>query len=261
MTGEKKKIIKMNALEKDLLIIINKGKTPNWFSAAHNISSREIAYSVERLAEAGYIERVILGSDEYALTSKGYEKIKKDLNKKFKLIEDEKEQKKEVQKSSNENSMTYIDGDKNQVMKLNTKTLIKPVQINIEETPKTESILDKILEEKNRKRQTLQSTKTTNTNIQKITPIKKEEIVIKKTIETREQSNEKCELCKGKFSNSVSDSKNRVYGHCFCGASYHEECYNTIITTDQKCFRCGRKIKEINDKAVEAVKDIKDVFG
>ena len=253
--AERKKVIKLSSLEKDLLLLISKGKNPNWFAAAHNISTRTINYSVERLTTAGIIERIVLSGDDYALTEVGYERLKKAF-KNFKLIDEETKptEKKELLPAKPENTMTYIDGDKNQIIKMNTKNIIKPVQINNEENQKPESILDKVLEEKNNRRQ---QTRTTST-MQKAIPIRREIIQTKKI--EQPESTEKCELCKGKFSTSVSDVKNRMYGHCFCGASYHEECYNTIITTDQKCFRCSRKLKEINDKAVEAVKDIKEVF-
>lgn len=253
MTNTKKPSAEtVKGLEKDLLIIINKGKTPNWFAAAHNISSRVVNYCVEKLTTKGLIERMDLASDEYSLTEKGYEKIKRTLKSKFKLIEDEiPKQTKEIAIQKPETkSYSYIDGDKNQIMKFNQTTKIH----SIAEPLKNESILEKVLEEKNRKRQVQQPKPQT---ITKNSTIKEEPI--KKTENT--QQVEKCDLCKGKFSNSVSDSKNRVYGHCFCGASYHEDCYNAIITGEQKCFRCGRKIKQINDKAEDAVKDIKEVFG
>ncbi|VVB70569.1 Uncharacterised protein [uncultured archaeon] len=250
MTATKKPSVKpIKGLEKDLLIVISKGKTPNWFAAAHNVSTREVNYCVEKLTSKGLIERMDIASDEYALTEKGYEKIKRALKDKFKLIEDETPKQLPIQKPE-ANSPSYIDGDKNQLVKFNST-----IKTSNPEPARTESILEKILEEKNRKRQAQQQAKPQM--IQKVQqPVKQEEP--KKIIEP--QNVEKCDLCKGKFSNSVSDPKNRIYGHCFCGASYHEDCYNAIISGNQKCFRCGRKLKQISDKASEAVKDIKDVF-
>ena len=75
-------------------------------------------------------------------------------------------------------------------------------------------------------------------------------------------STEICELCRDKFSISVKPSENNPkYGHCFCGAAYHRDCYEGILQTDSRCVKCGRKLVLAMDlKAEEAVKEIQDAF-
>ncbi len=72
---------------------------------------------------------------------------------------------------------------------------------------------------------------------------------------------EKCELCKGPFSLSVSNKSGAKYGHCFCGAAYHKDCYEAIMAGDKRCVRCGRKLELYLDKESEAaVRSIRDAF-
>lgn len=78
---------------------------------------------------------------------------------------------------------------------------------------------------------------------------------------SRKKESDACELCKAGFSLSVNKKSNPKYGHCFCGAAYHKDCYETLSSDNGKCARCGRKLELILDKrGEEAVKGIKDVF-
>lgn len=78
---------------------------------------------------------------------------------------------------------------------------------------------------------------------------------------SRKKESEACELCKAGFSLSVNKKSNPKYGHCFCGAAYHKDCYETLSSDNGTCARCGRKLELILDKrSEEAVKGIKDVF-
>jgi len=71
---------------------------------------------------------------------------------------------------------------------------------------------------------------------------------------------EACELCKTKFKLAVAGG-NPKYGHCFCGAAYHKDCYETLVDNGGKCVRCGKKLKlELSKQSEEAVKEIKEVF-
>ncbi|MFH0972151.1 MAG: hypothetical protein V1835_06315 [Candidatus Micrarchaeota archaeon] len=76
-----------------------------------------------------------------------------------------------------------------------------------------------------------------------------------------EASGEKCELCKTGFLISVKAGEhNPKYGHCFCGAPYHKDCYEGITAGDGKCVKCGRKMAAGSDfKMEEAFKQIRDI--
>ncbi len=76
-----------------------------------------------------------------------------------------------------------------------------------------------------------------------------------------EEKGEKCELCKTGFLISVkADEHNPKYGHCFCGAPYHKDCYEGIVAGDGKCIKCGRKLGSGSDfKMEEAFKQIRDI--
>jgi len=72
---------------------------------------------------------------------------------------------------------------------------------------------------------------------------------------------EVCELCKAKFSLAVSGKGPAKFGHCFCGAAYHKDCYEAVMGGDKHCVRCGRKLELYLDKeSEEAVHSIRDVF-
>ena len=72
---------------------------------------------------------------------------------------------------------------------------------------------------------------------------------------------EVCELCKAKFKLNVKNSEQSKYGHCFCGAAFHKDCYESLSENGGQCVRCGRKLKLMfGKKAEDAVKGIKDAF-
>ena len=72
---------------------------------------------------------------------------------------------------------------------------------------------------------------------------------------------EVCELCKGKFSLSVNGKSNPKFGHCFCGAAYHKDCYEALIGSTKNCVRCGKTLKlYLNKDSEEAVRTIRSVF-
>ncbi len=71
---------------------------------------------------------------------------------------------------------------------------------------------------------------------------------------------EACELCKTNFKLAVAGG-NPKYGHCFCGAAYHKDCYESLADNGGKCVRCGKKLKlELSKQSEEAVKEIKELF-
>ncbi len=71
-----------------------------------------------------------------------------------------------------------------------------------------------------------------------------------------------CELCKSDFKLSVSQPELAKYGHCFCGAAYHKDCYDSLLNDSARCVRCGKKLLLIIDKqSREVINKIKDVFG
>lgn len=71
---------------------------------------------------------------------------------------------------------------------------------------------------------------------------------------------ENCELCKDAFSLAVNGG-NPKFGHCFCGAAYHRDCYGAMMDGDSRCLRCGRELElEMDRKSVEALKQLKDAF-
>ncbi len=75
------------------------------------------------------------------------------------------------------------------------------------------------------------------------------------------EGKEACELCKAKFKLNVKNTEQAKYGHCFCGASFHKDCYESLLDNGGSCVRCGRKLKLMFDKKTEdAVKGIKNVF-
>ncbi|MFQ5405580.1 MAG: hypothetical protein ACE5DI_00270 [Candidatus Micrarchaeia archaeon] len=71
-----------------------------------------------------------------------------------------------------------------------------------------------------------------------------------------------CELCKAPFKLSVNASESRPkYGHCFCGAAYHKDCYESLAHENSQCIRCGKNLKiSLDKKSEEAVKTIKKLF-
>ncbi len=72
---------------------------------------------------------------------------------------------------------------------------------------------------------------------------------------------EVCDLCKSPFKLAISDPQLAKYGHCFCGAAYHKECYDTLLADSAQCVRCGKKLFLIIDKqSREVINKIKDVF-
>ena len=71
---------------------------------------------------------------------------------------------------------------------------------------------------------------------------------------------EKCELCKAPFKMAVR-SGNPKYGHCFCGAAYHKDCYESVLSGNGRCVRCGKRMDLILDKqSEEALKRIRGLF-
>ncbi|MFA4946009.1 MAG: hypothetical protein WC607_00500 [Candidatus Micrarchaeia archaeon] len=72
---------------------------------------------------------------------------------------------------------------------------------------------------------------------------------------------EVCELCKGRFALAVKGKGHPKFGHCFCGAAYHKDCYEALINDTKKCVRCGRKLELYLDRrSEEAVHAIRGVF-
>ena len=70
-----------------------------------------------------------------------------------------------------------------------------------------------------------------------------------------------CDLCKSDFKLAVSNPELAKYGHCFCGAAYHKECYDSLLADSSHCIRCGKKLFLIIDKqSRDAIKGIRDVF-
>lgn len=72
-----------------------------------------------------------------------------------------------------------------------------------------------------------------------------------------------CELCRAPFKLSANPAENNPkYGNCFCGASYHKDCYESLAhSSDGACVRCGKKLRVQMDRASEdAVKAIKKLF-
>lgn len=69
-----------------------------------------------------------------------------------------------------------------------------------------------------------------------------------------------CELCKDEFRLAVKNPLPK-YGHCFCGAAYHKDCYEGILDADGRCVRCGRKLDVALEKeTADAMKKIRSVF-
>lgn len=83
----------------------------------------------------------------------------------------------------------------------------------------------------------------------------------KQTDSTQQQSNEKCELCKSDFKLSTGKENNPKYGHCFCGAAYHKDCFESIMDSTGKCARCGKLLEiKLNKESEEAVSKLKKLF-
>jgi len=71
-----------------------------------------------------------------------------------------------------------------------------------------------------------------------------------------------CELCQAPFHLSVNTLENNPkYGYCFCGASYHKDCYEHLVNSRSSCVRCGKKLQIRMDRASEdAVRAVKKLF-
>jgi hypothetical protein len=80
-------------------------------------------------------------------------------------------------------------------------------------------------------------------------------------VKRNNQPVDSCELCKEEFRLSVGSGSNAKYGHCFCGAAYHKDCYEGILGADGRCVRCGRKLDLVMQKETrDEMKKIKSVF-
>ncbi|MEW5955376.1 MAG: hypothetical protein AB1626_02445 [Candidatus Micrarchaeota archaeon] len=77
-----------------------------------------------------------------------------------------------------------------------------------------------------------------------------------------EKENEVCELCKADFKLSLNPQENNpIYGHCFCGAAYHQDCYESLAQNSGRCARCGRNIElKLDQRSQSALKQIKNLF-
>ena len=75
------------------------------------------------------------------------------------------------------------------------------------------------------------------------------------------RAKETCELCKAPFKLSLKQEENNpLYGHCFCGAAYHKDCYESLAQSGQ-CARCGRKLElKIDNASRAALKQLKNMF-
>lgn len=75
-------------------------------------------------------------------------------------------------------------------------------------------------------------------------------------------ADEHCELCRAPFLLSMGKDANPKYGHCFCGAPYHKDCYDSLLEgSGTRCVRCGKRLSLILDKvSEEAVKELKKLF-
>ncbi|MFA6329594.1 MAG: hypothetical protein WCX64_02825 [Candidatus Micrarchaeia archaeon] len=84
---------------------------------------------------------------------------------------------------------------------------------------------------------------------------------VKEMIERTTQAGA-CELCQAPFHLSVNPAENNPkYGYCFCGASYHKDCYEHLVNSRSPCVRCGKKLQIRMDKASEdAVRAVKKLF-
>lgn len=70
-----------------------------------------------------------------------------------------------------------------------------------------------------------------------------------------------CELCKAPFVLKISSEGHSKYGHCFCGAAYHKDCYDTILDDSRMCIRCGKKLMLLLDKnSRETLNELRDAF-
>jgi len=75
------------------------------------------------------------------------------------------------------------------------------------------------------------------------------------------ESTELCDLCKSDFKLSMNNPELAKYGHCFCGAAYHKDCYDSLLSDGAKCIRCGKKLFLIVDKqSREAIGGLRDAF-
>jgi len=73
--------------------------------------------------------------------------------------------------------------------------------------------------------------------------------------------NEKCELCKSPFKLSIQENEMAKFGHCFCGAAYHKDCYDHLLSTEKRCLRCNSELKlQLDQKSKEALSKIKQMF-
>ncbi|NYZ75560.1 hypothetical protein H0O03_04845 [Candidatus Micrarchaeota archaeon] len=77
-----------------------------------------------------------------------------------------------------------------------------------------------------------------------------------------EKENEVCELCKADFKLSLNPQENNpIYGHCFCGAAYHQDCYESLAQNGGRCARCGRAVElKLDQRSQSALKQIKNLF-
>lgn len=74
-------------------------------------------------------------------------------------------------------------------------------------------------------------------------------------------SSDLCELCKAPFILKVGDETQSKYGHCFCGAAYHKDCYDTILDDSRLCIRCGKKLMLLlNKNSRETLNELRDAF-
>lgn len=246
MNTPTKKRFKITKFDKDLLHYVSDGPaSKKELLAKTRVAESEFDKRVKKLKAQKYL---VLEGEQIALGISGYNQVKK-----MEAAKKRRQQKKELTQLKPKSTLP-----KTTIVKKEPIKRSGPASNNVKSPESALDLYSVFNTEKNRLDAIEKKIVIPNSlpPRQQIPSFKKEPWPPKRA----EEQKEKCELCKGVFSLSVKGG-NPKFGHCFCGAAYHKDCYEAIMNGDKHCARCGRKLElYLNKESEEAVKSIRDVF-
>ncbi len=233
---------KLTKFDKELLkSIVNGNDKIEGLLAEFSISKNEL---VSRIDELVKVDLLSMENEHIKLTIKTYNtfRIKKSVKNNL----------------QNRNTTSTIDNEQLQIKEKVIENQEKPKQISIDlnellrrgaptKNP-NDNLMQSVQNVEKKESQSHNINEESNRESQKSSEIKQTE------------TSELCQLCKETFKLSMTDSRPK-YGHCFCGAAYHKDCYEGILVADGKCIRCGRKLElELQKETKDELKKIRGMF-
>ncbi len=240
--------MKLKLFDKTLLETIRNGKSDlNEIIKDFNIDENEFAKRLKSLKRS---KLVIESEGKLKLGINGFDEIEKERKQK------ESKRKKEVEKQEKKEVTKPIENEVREELKEVVQKKLEVDKIEVVEEGKIEKMdLNEIVK------------KYGPTEEQKKIFEKKMEVVKTPGREIREEKHddkkgERCALCRQPFELSMKDNSKARYGYCFCGATYHKDCYESLLDSSGLCVNCGKKLMLILDKQTkDALKNVKNLFA